>query len=117
MMNRIVFCHIALLVGSVTFLSAEPLPIDPLWKSEAFRRTVTASFGIDSRIEPIITVDEEFYLEASAKAMAENNREEAIKVLKESSLLEGSPAMLFNLATLSYENDLRKKRRNCLRKP
>lgn len=107
MMNRIVILQIVLWGGSVLFLSAEPLPIDPLWKSEAFRRTVTASFGIDSRIEPIITVDEEFYLEASAKAMAENNREEAIKVLKESSLLDGSPAMLFNLATLSYESDLK----------
>jgi len=43
--------------------AAEPLPIDPLWQSETFRETVTGSFGIDSRIEPRITVDEEFYLE------------------------------------------------------
>ena len=40
----------------------EPLPISPLWKSEQFQRAITGSYGIDSRIEPVITVDEEEYL-------------------------------------------------------
>ena len=51
--------------------AADPLPIDPLWKSVEFRRIVTGSFGIDSRIEPQITNDEESYLNDSAKKMAD----------------------------------------------
>lgn len=81
-----------------------PLPIDPLWKSELFRKTVTGSFGIDSRIEPRITVDEEFYLDEAAKKMANDDREGAIKSLKECSLLAESPALLFSLATFEFEN-------------
>lgn len=85
--------------------AAAPLPIDPLWKSEAFRKTVTGSFGIDSRIEPRLTKDEEFYLDKSAEAMADEDREAAIEALAESSLLPESPAMLFSLATLRFEAD------------
>ena len=82
---------------------AEPLPIDPLWKSETFRKSITASYGIDSRIEPRITEDEGFYLEESAKAMAENDRAKAIAALRGSSLLANSPAMLFTLASHLFE--------------
>jgi len=115
-MNRFVCLHSVLGFVLAPLVCAEPLPIDPLWKSEAFRRTVTASYGIDSRIEPVITVDEEFYLEASAEAMAKNDREGAIKALKDSSLLGGSPAMLFNLATLSYEADLKEEAKSLFEK-
>ncbi|NOX99298.1 MAG: tetratricopeptide repeat protein [Verrucomicrobia bacterium] len=80
-----------------------PLPIDPLWQSEMFRKTVTGSFGIDSRIEPRITVDEEFYLDEAAKKMAAKDRDGAIKVLTECSLLAESPALLFSLATFEFE--------------
>jgi len=76
-----------------------PLPIDPLWRSETFRRSVTASFGIDSRIEPVITADEAHYLEAAAEAMASGDRPAAIAALRGSSLLDRSAAMRFNLAT------------------
>lgn len=82
---------------------AEPLPIDPLWKSETFRKSITASYGIDSRIEPRITEDEAFYLDESAKAMAENDRAKAIAALRGSSLLANSPAMLFTLASHLFE--------------
>ncbi len=82
-----------------------PLPIDPLWQSELFRKTVTGSFGIDSRIEPRITVDEEFYLDESAQKMADGDRAGAIKILVESPLLEKSPALLFSLATFEVEAD------------
>lgn len=83
--------------------AAEPLPIDPLWQSDTFRKSITASYGIDSRIEPRITEDEAFYLEESAKAMAANDRAKAIAVLRDSSLLEKSPAMLFTLASHLFE--------------
>ena len=47
------------------------MPIDPLWKSEAFRKAFTGAYGIDSRIEPLINEDEAFYLNEAAKLMAE----------------------------------------------
>ncbi len=84
-------------------VAAAPLPIDPLWKSESFRKAVTGSFGIDSRIEPLITTDEEFYLKKAAEEMAAADRKAAIATLGGSSILDRSPAMLFNLATLQYE--------------
>lgn len=83
------------------------LPIDPLWESDAFRKTVTGSYGIDSQIEPRITTDEEFYLDAAAAAMAEKDRGKAIRTLTDSSLLERSPAMLFMLGTFLFEEDRR----------
>ncbi len=86
---------------------ADPLPIDPLWKSETFRKSITASYGIDSRIEPRITEDEAFYLEKMAAAMAANDRPGAIKALTDSSLLEDSAAMIFNLASLQVEDGKR----------
>lgn len=91
------------LLAALHARGAEPLPIDPLWKSETFRRSITASYGIDSRIEPRITEDEAFYLDESAKAMAAGDRAKAIAVLRDSSLLENSPAMLFTLASLEFE--------------
>ncbi len=95
------------LLISITFLSsvafADPLPIDPLWKSDAFRKSVTGSYGIDSRIEPRITIDEEFFLNESAKKMAAEDRDGAIKVLTDCSLLDKSPALLFSLATFEFE--------------
>ena len=96
------FLLISLLAAS-PLTAAEPLPIDPLWQSETFRKSITASYGIDSRIEPRITEDEAFYLDESAKAMAANDRAKAISVLRESSLLEKSPAMLFTLASHLFE--------------
>ncbi len=89
------------LSGAAT--GADPLPIDPLWKSETFRKSITASYGIDSRIEPRITEDEAVYLDKMAAAMAANDRPGAIKALTDSSLLEDSAAMIFNLASLQVE--------------
>lgn len=85
-------------------IAADPLPIDPLWKSAEFRRIVTGSFGIDSRIEPRITNDEESYLNDSAKKMADGDRDGAIQILADSSILQESPAMIFSLATLQFES-------------
>jgi tetratricopeptide (TPR) repeat protein len=92
---------------SVAAAGADPLPIDPLWKSETFRQSITASYGIDSRIEPRITEDEAFYLEKMAAAMAASDRPGAIKVLTDSSLLDDSAAMIFNLASLLVEEGKR----------
>lgn len=97
------FLTVACLLVGVTFSVAEPLPIDPLWKSEGFRKAMTGSYGIDSRIEPRITIDEEEFLDLSAKEMAAENREGAIKILSETSILETSPTLRFALANLQFE--------------
>lgn len=90
------------LFTSVAF-GAEPAPIDPLWQSESFRKTFTATYGIDSRVEPTFTEDESIYLNQSAEAMAAGNREEAMKILRETSLLPDSAILLFTLASHEYE--------------
>ncbi len=94
---------------SVTPLLADeiaPLKIDPLWKTESFRKALTGSYGIDSRREPVITVDEEGYLDDAGQKMAAGDRKAAAKVIEESSLTENSPAMLFLLASLQFEEAL-----------
>ncbi len=86
-------------------LFADPLPIDPLWKTDAFRKAMTGSYGIDSRIEPQISIDEEEFLDLAAKEMAAGNREAALKVFTETSVLEKSPTLRFALANLQFELD------------
>ncbi|MEM7011338.1 MAG: tetratricopeptide repeat protein [Verrucomicrobiota bacterium] len=81
----------------------EPLPISPLWKSEEFQKVLTGSYGIDSRIEPVITVDEELYLKDAGELMAAGNRAGAIRLFEGASIMEGSPAMLFTYANLKFE--------------
>ncbi len=43
---------IIFLIVGMEIIKASPLPIDPMWKSESFIKAYTASYGIDSRIEP-----------------------------------------------------------------
>lgn len=97
-----IFRFAAVYLLSTTAL-AEPLPIDPLWQSETFRKSVTGSYGIDSRIEPRFTTDEEEYLRAVAEAMQAGDREKAIAELEGTSLLEESPVLLFQLGGLKFE--------------
>ncbi len=97
------FLLISLFLGHLLAAVAAPLPIDPLWQSDSFRKAVTGSFGIDSRIEPLVTTEEQEVLKEAADKMAAGQRREAIATLSGSPLLERSPAMLFNLATLHYE--------------
>lgn len=84
---------------------ATPLPLDPLWKSEPFRRALTASYGVDSRIEPRIGEEERAVLETIGRKMAEQDRKGAIAILAQSPLLNQSAALLFNLGNLRFEED------------
>ncbi|MEM1440936.1 MAG: tetratricopeptide repeat protein [Verrucomicrobiota bacterium] len=95
---------IPLLLTVSSGLAAEDLfPTSDLWKSPAFQKLVTGSYGIDSRIEPLVTVDEEEYLRDGAELLANENREGAIKLYEEASILPESPAMMFSLASLRFE--------------
>lgn len=84
-------------------LADEKLPIDQLWQSETFRKAYTASYGIDSKVEPLINEDEAFYLNEAAKLMVEADREAAIEKLKSSDIADKSPALLFSLGNFHYE--------------
>ena len=87
-----------------TVVSAdEPVPIDPLWKSKGFRKAFTASYGVDSRIEPKVTTEEKTVLEAVAKEMSENDRDGAAAKLTGSSLLNKSAALIFALGNIRFE--------------
>ncbi|MDF1813892.1 MAG: tetratricopeptide repeat protein [Verrucomicrobiales bacterium] len=101
-MNRFALT-IAFLLPVSLLSGNEPLPIDALWKSEAFRKAYTASYGIDSKIEPLINEDESFYLAEAAKLMAEEDRPAAIQKLLDSDISEESPAILFSLGNFHYE--------------
>lgn len=86
-----------------TTLAAEPMPIDPLWRSERFRKAFTGSYGIDARIEPKVTSEEKAVLDTMASEMAANDRRGAIAKLLSSSLLNQSAALIFNLGNLRFE--------------
>lgn len=96
--------QILISVFAISLLVAdEPLPIDSLWKSESFRKAYTGSYGIDSRIEPLINEDEAFYLGEAAKLMGKEDRPGAIQKLIDSDLLDNSPALLFSLGNFHFE--------------
>lgn len=100
------FCRSILYVFTIAATAAAaPMPIDPLWKSEQFRRTFTASYGIDSRIEPQVSVAEQAVLETVAQEMAKEKRTEAILLLQSHAQLKDSAVMLFNLGNLLFEEE------------
>lgn len=82
---------------------AEPLPIASLWKSEAFQKVFTGSYGIDSRIEPKVTSEEKSVLDAVADEMAAEDRDGAIQKLTAQSSLNDSAALIFALGNLRFE--------------
>lgn len=99
--SLLILCLLA--AGLGRGFAAEPLPIDPLWQSPLFRKAFTASYGVDARIEPRLTSDEKSVLDAVASAMAEQDRDAAIRKLTESALLDNSAALIFNLGNLRFE--------------
>jgi tetratricopeptide (TPR) repeat protein len=104
-LRTIIALSFALLVCSGA--PAAPLPIDPLWKSEAFRKAFTGSYGIDSRIEPKVTSAEKAVLEAVAAKLAAGDRAGAASTLAGSELLKGSAALIFDLGNLRFEEGKR----------
>ncbi len=80
-----------------------PMSIDPLWESAAFRRAFTASYGVDSRIEPKVTSDEKAVLDAVADEMADGDRDGAIARLTSYARLNDSAALIFALGNLRFE--------------
>lgn len=83
--------------------AGEVLPIDPLWKSAEFRKVFTASYGVDARIEPRLSTEEKAVLDGVAGEVADGDRDGAVAKLTGSSLLGNSPALIFNLGNLRFE--------------
>ena len=94
-----------LVLGNVKGQSLEPLAIDNLWKSDAFLRAYTGSYGVDSNIEPLIREDEEWLLKEVARLMKSNNRKGAIIKLVNSSLTPKRAPLQFSLGNLYFEDD------------
>ncbi len=92
-----------LMLFCISVTGAAPMPIDPIWNTDSFRKAFTASYGIDSRIEPKLTPEEKEELDLVSKKMASGDRPGAISLMVKSPLLEKSPAMLFNLGSLQFE--------------
>ncbi len=95
---------ILILIIGMRIVSASSLPIDPMWKSESFIKAFTASYGIDSRIEPSINEEEKKVLVSVSEKMGNKDRKGAIALLSQTSILEKSPALLFNIASLLFED-------------
>ncbi|MFL2478681.1 MAG: tetratricopeptide repeat protein [Verrucomicrobiales bacterium] len=108
--------QLTLMLFCACSIGAAPLPIDPIWSTESFRKAFTASYGIDSRIEPKLTPEEKEELDLVAKKMSTGDRPGAISLMTKSSLLEKSPAMLFNLGSLHFEEGESAKAMNNFRK-
>ena len=81
----------------------EALPISSFWESESFQRAFTASYGIDSRIEPKVSSTEKSVLDSVADEMADEDREGAIAKLTAAEGLNESAALIFALGNLRFE--------------
>ena len=72
---------IIFLIVGMEIIKASPLPIDPMWKSESFIKAYTASYGIDSRIEPNLDAEEKKVLVSVAEKMGNKDRLGAIALI------------------------------------
>ena len=83
---------------------AEPLPLSTsYWKDPAFLRAFNGSYRIEARIEPVVTTEERGLLVEIQELMARDDRAGAVRRLAESALTAKSPALMFNLANLHFE--------------
>jgi len=81
----------------------DPFPIDELWRTDAFRKAITASYGVDARIEPPVDLEEKKELGFVASQVEAGNRASAIQMLTDSVRLDKSPSLQFTRANLLFE--------------
>jgi len=101
-MKRLVTVLSILLLGPASF-GAEPFPIDQAWNSTAFRKALTASYGVDARIEPTVDLEEQGELELVASELAAGRRADAIRLLRGNPRLGTSAVLQFTMANLQFE--------------
>jgi len=92
-------------MGSTLALAeTEPLPLSSsYWKDPAFLKSFNGSYRIEARIEPVVSSEVRGLLVEVQKLMEDEERESALKKIKDSSLTAKSPALQFNLGNLQFE--------------
>ena len=74
-----------------------------MWKSESFIRPLRFIW-YRCKIEPSINEEEKKVLVSVSEKMGNKDRKGAIALLSQTSILEKSPALLFNIASLLFED-------------
>lgn len=89
---------------SVIASGAEPLPLSrQYWQDPSFLRSFNGSYRIEARIEPAVSTEERGLLVKVQKEMAAGDRDDALELIRDSSLLSESAALQFNLGNLLFE--------------
>lgn len=103
-MKRSFFILFALVYACAAPVFADdPFPIDRTWSSLAFRKALTASYGVDARIEPTVDPEEQGELQLVASDLASGRRTDAIRLLRNNLRLDNSAVLQFTLAGLLFE--------------
>lgn len=104
-MSKVYSSAILLFFGfQLTPLSAEPLKLSKeYWQDPSFVKSFNGSYRINARIEPYVTSEQRAVLLSVQTSMAKGNREEALGILRNSSLTKNSAALLYNQANIEYE--------------
>lgn len=84
-------------------LARDPFPVDELWRTETFRKSITASYGVDARIEPPVDTEEQGELASVASIVESGDRAAAIRQLAGSFRLAESATLQFTLGNLLFE--------------
>lgn len=95
---------LVLFLITVTSLARDPFPIDELWRTDAFRKSLTASYGVDARIEPPVDTEVQNELGFVASQVESGNRSGAIQMLRNNFRLSESASLQFTLGTLLFED-------------
>mgnify|MGYP005989289895 CR=1 FL=1 len=83
---------------------AEALPLQSdYWKDASFLSSFNGSYLPNSRIEPTLSSEERALLVSLQSPLAAGKREQALKLLQDSSLTKKSAPLLFNQANLEFE--------------
>ncbi len=92
------------LINPAILMAADPLKIPAsYWQDEAFSKSFSASYGVNARIEPSVSIDEQKLLVRVAKWMKSGEKKKALQTLQKSKGAASSAALLFNLANIYLE--------------
>ena len=80
-----VIASVFTLPNSLVLTAGEPLKLPiSYWQDEALLKSFSASYGVNSRIEPSVTVEERKLLASVAQWMKKGEKKRALEVLKKS---------------------------------
>lgn len=104
---KVIFLTIA---SALTFVApcrveaGEPLKIPAsYWADEAFLKSFSASYGVNSRVEPTVSTEEVKLLVQVAKWMEKGEVKRALQTLQASKNSAHSPSILYNQANIYLE--------------